>query len=58
MMGSFKGLAWNCTGLRSGPVSCNKTLYFEKVYKTDFDVAFFLETHHKTDDEIPQELKR
>ena len=57
-MASFKGLAWNCAGLRSSTASCNKVLYFEKDHKNDFDVAFFLETHHRTEDEIPSELKR
>ena len=54
MMTEFKGLAWNCGGLRSGtPLSHEKVLYFEKQFQNVFDVAFFLETHHKTEEEIP-----
>ena len=57
-MTSFKGLAWNCGGLRDSTVSRKKALYFEKEYKNDFDIAFFLETHHKTESEIPREILR
>ena len=57
-MGELKGLAWNCGGLRASTASCNKALYFEKEHKNGFDIAFFLETHHRTEDEIPRELLR
>ena len=57
MMADFKGLAWNCAGLRaSTPLSCKKALYFEKEFQNDFDIAFFLETHHKDANEIPPEI--
>ena len=35
-----------------------KALYFEKEYNNDFEVAFFLETHHKAEKEIPAEILR
>ena len=58
-MNEFKGIAWNCGGLRNNsPLSCSKSLYFEKLFKTNFDVAFFLETHHKNEKEIPPEILR
>ena len=57
-MASFKGLAWNCGGLTSTNLSRNKAMYFEKEFRNDFDVAFFLETHHKTESEIPPEILR
>ena len=59
MMADFKGIAWNCGGLRAGtPTSRNKALFFEKQFITDFQAAFFLETHHKEFNEIPPELLR
>ena len=58
-MASIKGLAWNCAGLRSGTALAHqKALYFEKEYQNDFQVAFFVETHHKTESEIPAEILR
>jgi len=58
-MASIKCLSWNCAGLRAGTAhSHQKALYFEKEYKNDFQVAFFLETHHKDKSEIPSELLR
>ena len=57
-MASFKGVAWNCAGLKDSPVSCKKALYFEKEYKNHFDIAFFLETHHRAESEIPREILR
>ena len=58
-MTSFKGLAWNCGGLRdSSPLSREKAMYFEKDHGIDFDIACFLETHHKTKEEIPPEILR
>ena len=54
IMGKLNGLAWNCGGLRvSAPLSRKKALYFEKNHSNNFDIAFFLETHHKKEDEIP-----
>ena len=58
-MASFKGLAWNCSGLRArSPRSHEKVLFFEKNQKNNFDIAFFIETHHKNEDEIPSEIFR
>ena len=56
MMTTFKAIGWNCGGLRNSTVSQNKTLFFEKEYKTGFDVAFFLETHHKSVNDFPPEI--
>ena len=54
-----KVLAWNCGGLRSHSASSSKkALYFEKEFSTNFHMAFFLETHLKSKDEIPRELLR
>ena len=58
-MASLKVLAWNCGGLRStSSVSRSKVMFFEKEFKTDFDIVFFIETHHKTSSEIPEEILR
>ena len=54
-----KVLAWNCGGLRSNPGRANeKALYFEKEFTTNFHMAFFLETHQKSLDDIPEEILR
>ena len=59
MMGTLKGFAWNCGGLRAGTApSHTKAMYFEKTFKNDFDIFFFLETHHRTQSEIPAEILR
>ena len=59
MMGSLRGFAWNCGGLRRGVSSTlSKVMYFEKTFKNSFDFFFFLETHHKDENEIPNELMR
>ena len=58
-MGSIKGFVWNCGGLRRSTASTfAKVMFFEKTYKNDFDFFFFLETHHKGENEIPDELLR
>ena len=58
-MTSFKGLAWNCGGLRdSTPLSREKAMYFEKDHGIDFDIACFIETHHRGKEEIPPEILR
>ena len=33
-------------------------MYFEKTFKNGFDFFFFLETHHKDENDIPNELMR
>ena len=58
MMANFKVFAWNCGGLRSTAASRPKVSFFEKEFKSDFDAFFFIETHHKTADEIPVEILR
>ena len=55
-MGSFNAVAWNCGGLTSTDLSRSKAIFFEKENKANFDVAFFLETHHKDEKEIPLDL--
>ena len=57
-MANVKVFAWNCGGLRSTAPSRSKAMFFEKEFKSDFDVFFFIETHHKTADDIPQEILR
>ena len=57
-MAAFKGLAWNCGGLKSSTASCKKALYFENQHGNDFDIAFFMETHHRTESEISPEILR
>ena len=57
-MGDLKGFAWNCGGLRrGGPSTLSKVMFFEKSFP-DFDFFFFLETHHKDVNDIPNELNR
>ena len=58
-MGSIKGFSWNCGGLRRSTASTySKVMFFEKNFKNDFDFFFFLETHHKDENDIPNELLR
>ena len=58
-MGSIKGFAWNCGGLsRAAASTSSKVMYFEDSFKNNFDFFFFLETHHKNKNDIPNELKR
>ena len=58
-MGSVKGFAWNCGGLRRSTASTySKVMFFEKSFKNNFDFFFFLETHHKNKNELPDELLR
>ena len=57
-MVDMKVYAWNCGGLRRNTASTPlKIGFFEKSFK-DFDIFFFLETHHKDTDDIPNELNR
>ena len=58
-MGGIKAFAWNCGGLRrTTPSTLSKIMFFEKTFKNDFDVFFFLETHHKDKNDLPNELLR
>ena len=58
-MAGFKGYAWNCGGLRdSSALTPSKVMFFEKEFKKNFDYFFFLETHHKSENEVPAELLR
>ena len=57
-MASLKFLMWNCGGLTTTNVSQAKSMFFEKNFNTSFDAAFFVETHHTSDTDIPQELLR
>ena len=56
-MASLDGIVWNCGGLTSSS-SPLKTFYFEKNYGSSFDVAIFLETHHRSKLDLPQDLLR
>ena len=54
-----KILAWNCGGLRSHSVhATDKALFFEKEFSINFHMAFFLETHQKSKDDVPRVLLR
>ena len=58
-MSSLRGFTWNCGGLRrSAAATISKVMYFEKTFKNSFDFFFFLETHHKDSNDIPNELMR
>ena len=58
-MGSLRGFSWNCGGLRrNSPATFSKIMYFEKNFLNSFDFFFFLETHHKGVNDIPNELMR
>ena len=59
MIGNSKVYAWNCGGLRRNSASTQlKLAFFEERFKTEFDIFFFLETHHKDKNDIPNELLR
>ena len=54
-----KVLAWNCGGLKAHSGHADeKALYFEKEFGVNFHMAFFLETHQKSAEEVPEELLR
>ena len=57
-MADFKRLAWNYAGLRDSTILRSKAMYFEKTFNNDFDIAFFIETHHRSEEDIPQEILR
>ena len=50
---------WNCGGLRSPTTSTAlKMGFFDKEFKrTQFSVAAFVETHHRTEDDFPFSIK-
>ena len=54
LMANFK--IWNCAGLTSTALSKKKVMYFEKNFMNDFDIFFFVETHHRNLSEIPPEI--
>ena len=58
-MTDFKGFTWNCGGLRgSTTLSRSKSIFFEKEFGNNFDFFFFVETHHKSKEEIPDGIVR
>ena len=58
-MMALKTIVWNCASLRTGAAqSQDKALYFEKEHKKSFQVAFFVETHHKSLADITPEILR
>ena len=58
-MTDLKVVLWNSAGLRPAtPSTSQKLAFFDKEFKhTKFDIAVFVETHHKADDEFPQGIK-
>ena len=58
-MANLNGFAWNCGGLRaSTALSRSKVMFFEKEFKNNFDIFFFLESHHRSENDIPAEILR
>ena len=57
IMASHDTIVWNCGGLTTSS-STFKTLFFEKNFGSKFDIAVFVETHHKDESNLPQELLR
>ena len=57
MMAALDTVVWNCGGFTNNS-SSPKAIYFEKDFRSNFDVAVFLETHHRQKAELPQELLR
>ena len=55
-MGEITGIFWNCGGLTTTASSLLKANYFQKEFGAKFDIAFFVETHHKNGEEIPDEI--
>ena len=55
-MGVIKYVLWNSNGLRaSADTRPRKMNYFDKTFpKAIFDVAAFVETHHKDEDDFPE----
>ena len=58
MMATLKSVVWNCGGLTNTDSSSKKAIFFEKTHGTNFDLAIFLETHHKDESALPQEILR
>ena len=55
MMGQIKCVLWNSSGLRASANSTpHKMGFFDKTFpNASFDVAAFVETHHKNEDDFP-----
>ena len=58
-MAAPKIVMWNCGGIRAPTKSTpDKTAFFDKEYpKANFDIAAFVETHHRNEEEIPDLIK-
>ena len=56
MTGETNGIVWNCGGLTNTSSSSLKGNYFQKEFGSKFDFAFLVETHHKDDAAIPNEI--
>ena len=59
MMTSRKIICWNSAGIRaSGKTTPMKVAFFEKEFPdANFNIAAFLETHHKDPDDFPVVFK-
>ena len=57
-MANTKIVQWNCNGLRAAAESSTKKLqFFDKEYpNANFTIAVFLETHHREEDDFPEQL--
>ena len=58
-MASPKVICWNSSGLRASAKSTPvKIAFFDKEFpKGNFAIAAFVETHHKNEDDFPDEIK-
>ena len=59
-MASLRIVCWNSAGLRASAESTpNKIAFFDNKYPNgNFGIAAFVETHHKDESEIPDEIKQ
>ena len=57
-MATLNSVVWNCGGLTNTDSSSRKAIFFEKNHGTNFDLAVFLETHHKDTTTLPEEILR
>ena len=57
-MASTKVICWNSAGLRANTESTRaKMAFFDSKFPNGkFEIAAFIETHHKDDDDLPEEL--
>ena len=59
-MAGTKFVSWNCCGLREGSLRTDEKLaFFDKEFQnSNFDVACFVETHHRDANDIPEMISQ